>query len=393
MLEDYARSLDIEEKPEWKDLVTFVPNKKTPVYNWFYYKEGFARDLVMGILDMFSHDASLRVLDPFCGSGTTLLACRELGIDSVGFDVLPVSIFASGVKTKDYDIEEIRRIYSGFRRKFERLDSEYPHMMKRAFSKYALEDISFLKRDIRSIEDEKYRDFFLLALISAAMKCSYAWKDGGAIKIRKQQKAPLRIMFRNVLKRMAKDTGRIAFKECTTEVMSCDARMMELPDESIGSIITSPPYLNNIDYTKVYAIEEFFIGNRGLPPLRSYIGSKVLDETPESFTDLPPASVSYFVDMEKSLREMYRVCVKGANAGLVVGNGYLPGSQRILGERISSTDAGGVVDSDVILAHLAERIGFSVEKIIVLNKRFALENRTEKVGTLRESLVWLKKEK
>ena len=117
----------------------------------------------------------------------------------------------------------------------------------------------------------------------------------------------------------------------------------------------------------------------------------MLEEIRESFTELPPASVSYFVDMEKSLREMYRVCVKGANAGLVVGNGYLPGSQRILEERISSTDAGGVVDSDVILAHLAERIGFSVEKIIVLNKRFALENRTEKVGTLRESLVWLKK--
>ncbi len=391
MLEDYAKSLNIEEKPEWKDLATFVPNKKTPVYNWLYYKEGYARDLVLHILDMFSHDASSRVLDPFCGSGTTLLACRELGIDSVGFDVLPVSVFASRVKTKEYDISEVRRIYSGFRRKFERLDNEYPHMMRRAFSKYALEDISFLMRDIRGIDDEKYRDFFLLALISAAMKCSYAWKDGGAIKIRKQQKAPLRIMFRNVLKRMSKDTGRIAFRECTTNVESGDARMMNLPDNSIGSVITSPPYLNNIDYTRVYSIEEFFLQERELPPLRSYIGSRVIDEIPESFIGLPPAAVSYFVDMQKALMEMHRVCVKGANVGLVVGNGFLPGSRQLPGELSSAAHAGEIVDSDIVLANMAERIGFSVEKVMVLNKRFALENRTEKVGTLRESIVWLKK--
>ena len=326
MLEEYAKSVVIEEKMEWRELATFIPNKKTPVYNWFYYKEGFARELVLNILDMFSHDASLPVLDPFCGSGTTLLACRELGIDSIGFDVLPVSVFASKVKTQDYDIDEIRRIYSEFRRKFERMPCEYPSLMKRTFSKYALEDITFLMRDIRGIEDEKYRDFFLLALISASMKCSYAWKDGGAIKIRKQQKAPLRIMLRNVQKRMAKDTTRIEFKPCKTEVMSCDSRMMNLPDESIGSVITSPPYLNNINYTNVYAIEEFFIRNKGLPPMHSYIGSKPPEE---SFMDLPSAAVSYFKDMEKTLREIHRVCVNGANVALVVGNGYLPGSQKL----------------------------------------------------------------
>lgn len=373
MLEEYARSLDIEEKIEWKDLATFIPNKKTPVYNWFYYKEGFSRELAFKIIDMFRHDASLPVLDPFCGSGTTLLACRELGINSVGFDVLPVSVFASKTKVRDYDPEEIRWIYSRFRKKFEKLDWDYPPFMKRAFSKYAIQDISLLMRDIARVEDEKYKDFFLLALINASMKCSYARKDGGAIKVRKWTAPPLRIMFRNVLKRMTKDTKRIGFKPCEAFVETCDARRMELEDESIGSIITSPPYLNNIDYTKVYSIEEFFIHSKGLPPLRSYIGSKVSDK---SFMRLPPAAVSYFLDMKKVLEEMHRVCVEGANVGIVVGNGYIPRE---------------VVDSDVILAKIAEDIGFSAEKIIVLNKRFALEGRTEKVGVLRESLLWLKK--
>ncbi|MBI2580166.1 MAG: hypothetical protein HYW27_04675 [Candidatus Aenigmarchaeota archaeon] len=372
MPEDCTKSLGMEERPEWAELATFVPNKRAPVYNWFYYKEGFSRDLVMKILDMFQHNAEMPVLDPFCGSGTTLLACRELGIDSIGFDVLPVSVFASDVKTRNYDAGEIRRIYAGFRKKFEKLDREYPPLMKRAFSKYALQDISLLMRDIMKIEDEKYRNFFLLALINASMKCSYARKDGGAIKTRIWKAPPLRIMFRHVLKRMAKDTEKIEFKACMTSAEAGDARRLGLEDESVGSVITSPPYLNNIDYTKVYAIEEFFIQSKGLPPLRSYIGSRMSEE---SFMDLPPAAVSYFLDMKKVIGEMHRVCMKGANVGIVIGNGF----------------TGEVIDSDIILAKIAEDMGFSVEKIIVLNKRFALVERTKKSGVLRESLLLLRK--
>ena len=85
----------IETRLDLGRLATFVPNKRLPVYNWFYFKEGFARDLVMLILDRYlplnsyptSAKQSVSVLDPFVGSGTTLLACKERGLDSYGFDV------------------------------------------------------------------------------------------------------------------------------------------------------------------------------------------------------------------------------------------------------------------------------------------------------------------
>jgi len=41
------------EKPEWGHLATFLPNKDEPVYNWFYYKEGFAKELVTKLVDAF----------------------------------------------------------------------------------------------------------------------------------------------------------------------------------------------------------------------------------------------------------------------------------------------------------------------------------------------------
>ncbi|MBM4350265.1 MAG: hypothetical protein FJ106_10330 [Deltaproteobacteria bacterium] len=39
-----------QEKPDCRQLVTYVPNKKLPVYNWFKYKEGFSRQLVFKLL-------------------------------------------------------------------------------------------------------------------------------------------------------------------------------------------------------------------------------------------------------------------------------------------------------------------------------------------------------
>ena len=46
-------------------------------------------------------------MDPFCGGGTTLLACKELGINSNGFDILPFSVFLSNVKTREYNLEKL----------------------------------------------------------------------------------------------------------------------------------------------------------------------------------------------------------------------------------------------------------------------------------------------
>ena len=87
----------IEYKPDLAELATFVPNKKTPIYNWFYYKEGFSKELVELLINDFRLHKGQLVLDPFCGSGTTLLACKQNNINSIGFDVLPISIFASKI--------------------------------------------------------------------------------------------------------------------------------------------------------------------------------------------------------------------------------------------------------------------------------------------------------
>jgi len=52
----------------------------------------------------------------------------------------------------------------------------------------------------------------------------------------------------------------------------------------------------------------------------------------------------------------------------------------------------GVVDSDILIAELAERIGFSVKRILAVNKRVATTKRVIKRGEARESIIIMQKE-
>jgi DNA modification methylase len=379
--QEFAKSMKLNYSKSAGMDATFVPNKVLPIYNWFYYKEGFSRDLVFSLIEKFSISPQNLVLDPFCGSGTTLLACKQKDISSIGLDVLPISVFASRVKTADYDAEELKEAAKHLlKTKFYQIFYDYPGFMKNAFSKYALEDISVFRKAIMQIESKKLRDFFMLALINSAMKCSYAWKDGGVIKFKKKPAPPLRIMLRRVIYNMIRDIEHFEKTAAASLVEQGDARKMKFANNSVDAVITSPPYLNNIDYTKVYEIEQFIIHEHEEPAVRSYIGfAKDLQNDILPELDLPPAAIAYFTDMETVLKEMHRVLKSGGNAALVVGNAYFSGIEKI-------------IDSDLILAYLAKRIGFEVQDVVVLNERFALENRTQKKGVLRESMIILKKE-
>ena len=378
----------IEYKPELAELATFVPNKRTPIYNWFYYKEGFSKQLVEMLIKEFDVKSGQTVLDPFIGSGSTLLACKQNNINSIGLDVLPISVFASTVKTQDYDLEKLRLAKEKIiKTRFEipspeKIKEIIPPLFKRYFSKYALQDIVFLKRAIGQINSEKEKNFFIMSLINTALKVSYAWKDGAVLKVKKHPTPPMRKLFKRITENMIKDVKnsneqreqasvmRSELSESerilsgSVEVKQSDARHIPLEDNSIDAVITSPPYYNNIDYTKVYEIENWFVKNilKNEPGLRSFLNS---NET-------------YFEDMQIVLEELYRVCKPSAKLAIVVGNGY---------DKINNK----IVESDILLAKIAENIGFKVKKIIAVTERPALIERSKKVGQLRESIIIIRK--
>lgn len=399
------------ERPDYWSLVTFAENKNLPVYNWFSYKEGFSRDIVLNILDELSIPKGTLVLDPFCGTGTTLLACKQAGYNTIGFDALPLGVFVSSTKLQgEYDME---KLYDAIRSitalKFGETSLKWVDVrfidIKRAFSRYARNDLLFFKEKVLGIEDEKIRNFMMLALVSIVTKASNTKKDGGVVKItNKRHLPPVRYLLKKKLHRMYKDLENQKESADSTktraEARLGDARSLDLEDGCVGACITSPPYLNFVDYTKLYALElslllessDEYLG-LSRKTLRSHLGgdntreSKLnfedihlilerLRENTPSFRDIPCMVESYFEDMYLVLKEIYRVSKENAPAALVVGNACFPGV---------------TVDVDLILAELGEDVGFRLQEIRVANVRWCDVHGIVKERPVRESVIVFRK--
>ena len=368
----------IEEKLNLGKLATFEVNKKYPIYNWFYYKEGFSRELVMHLLHKFNVTNTKLVLDPFCGVGTTLLACKEAGINTIGFDSNPIAGFVSRAKLMEYNINELKEstkhIFS-----LEPNNMKYKikiPIMKDAFLKNTLKDVIFYKKKIKELDYEP-RIFFTLALMNATMRCSFVFKDGAVLKIKKRPLPKLKDEFKHQIKKMIKDLEKTNFKKTIHRIDERDSKSMDLDNNVVDAVITSPPYLNKKEYTKIYFIEEeLFLNNKN----KEFIEFGKTDSTRvnkilNNFS-INQEARQYFYDMYFVIREMHRVCKPSAKLALIIGNGCF---------------SEAVVESDIILSSIAEDIGFKINGIECISKRWCTKERTKKVGIARESILYWEK--
>jgi SAM-dependent methyltransferase len=379
-------------------LMTFEESKQIPVHSWFWYKEGYSPAIVDWAISVSSSQSGVsgngkpeNLLDPFCGVGTSLLAAKKAGISSVGVDASDLAAFVTKTKTQDYstqDIEGVRefaaRIFSESRGplapwSFELFDP------RAAFPKRNLNDILFLRERIETL-DSRPRDLLLLALLSVLPQVSLVVKDGGVLKIKKNKRAmPLKDAFRRRVKKMLNDLEQTSILGPEPEVYLGDARGIDLPDECMDIIVTSPPYLNNIDYSKVYGMELSLLSlskasaqEVRMRSVRSFIGKEMgIKEMPPEVGEIGntiPIIGTYFSDMEESIAEMHRILKPGCSSYVVVSNSIIHETHVLV---------------DEILAEIGERIGFKSE-IVVGAERIA-DVKPQKVKT-RESVVLLKKD-
>lgn len=369
------------ESPELKELVTFVPNKHEPIHNWYYFKEGYSKQLVDFFIDKFGLNEKSLVMDPFSGSGTTVLACKQRGISAAGFEVSPFFSFVGRTKIADYDLEDLKKwVDEAISWKFERpkiLPKD--KYITKVFSRYTLEDAIFYKNKIYEVSEDKARSFLMLALIDSAMKASWTMKDGAVVKIDKRGKPPLKKFFKYKIKKMYKDLRDANFGSAKASIENADSRSTGMEDDSVDAIITSPPYLNKIEYSKIYNIETALFFDFPQNSLRSFIGSRVDDIDVSDIgldNNMPLSAKAYFRDLNDAFKEMYRVCKIGSRLAIVIGGGCCPDR---------------AIESDRIAAELCERMGFTVDEILVARNSWCTAARTIKVGQVRESAIVLTK--
>lgn len=404
------RKYTVEIDDSFKELVNFKKNSIAPKHSWFEYKQGYANELVRKLIIHEKPLNNLHVLDPFCGVGTTNLVAQELGYKSVGYDVNPIATLAARTKTaifNDIEIKALENIIENI--SFEK-DFEKPKL-KLLTNAYAEKDLIILMQIrgfIESIQNKKYKDFFMTAYLSIVEECSNRKKDGNGIKIIKKQRKKLNIkyLYISLLRKMIVD---IKNSKNTEQALIYQDTFLnnQLDDSSIGLTITSPPYANCFDYCEVYKLElwmggfvkeyrDFDIYRNSA--IRSHVNSKfsheiinkidyieVMTQCISCFNiwnkNIPIMIKGYFDDMYQVINDIFRVSVVGAKFYIVVAN---------------SCYKNIIIPTDLILADIASQLGFKVKKIIkARNLRSSsqqmIEKNTDFKDLLRESIIILEK--
>lgn len=253
-------------------LVTDQLNKKLPIYGWYNYKHSFARELVFSLLTSMGIErfSKVTVLDPFCGAGTTLLAAKEYGINSIGIDVMPFATFISEAKALNYDYLTLEKGKTRLFNFLSRAQFKYSiykgkrELLKKYFSPSVLEWILLVLFWIRRQSNKQVHFFYLTALFSILEELSQMKKDGGFLRNfpREIDTAKASDMYLQKIESMLSDIKINSIQGAVPTLFTEDIRCLgreenSLPivDNSIDAVITSPPYPNRHDYTRIYSLE------------------------------------------------------------------------------------------------------------------------------------------
>lgn len=238
-----------------------------PIYNWHSFKHSYSKELVDTLIKDFKLKKGSVVMDSFCGGGTTLLACKEAGINSDGFDILPFSVFLSNVKTRNYNEKKLKEERSKFKTS-KHISLNFPvfediPLAKKAFRPKVKTELIRIKESIESIKETEIKNFFNLAFLSILESVSNTAKAGGFLRIENRyvNEKKIELLFLDKVDSMISDVGKFNrgfnHKNINVSVKHGDAREI-FSDKTYRAIITSPPYPNRHDYTRIYSLEMLF---------------------------------------------------------------------------------------------------------------------------------------
>jgi hypothetical protein len=372
------------------------------IHNWYTLIWGFSDHLVTRVLTEFDVGERARVLDPFCGSGTTLVECAKQGVTACGIDANPASRFAARVKTNwSLDpqtlvaaLDRCVRAYSRGKKRgsvytddptFAYLSSS--GMLKRGWiSPKPLHKALAIKASIRSLAQRRqYKDALMLALISEVVDGASNVKFGPELYCGPpKEDADVVGGFSARVEDMARDLTVVRGIKPSIRVISGDARRgadlrAAARSADFDAVICSPPYPAEHDYTRNSRLELAFLeAVTSLETLRAhkrrmlrshtkniYVGdsdgdwvrriasistlaSQIRDrvrDTEHGFARYYPTVIEeYFGGMRRHFEAVHPVIRKGGRCAYIVGD--------------QASYAGVPIPTAEILGQLAELSGF-----------------------------------
>lgn len=261
-----------------------------PVHGWYRFVLSYPPHLVRLYLNRFGVARDDLVLDPFCGTGTTLVECKKLRVPSIGTESNPMAHFAAATKLawgvspadlESYASKVVRHAarsidVDGVPAEGELARGDEVRVALRTLSEDAeklilansicplpLHRTLRLLETIRAVDDGGLRDHALLALASSTVNHVSNLHFGPEVGVKgRKRDCPVLRPWEKSVGTMARDIGMVRDRKAVkADCHLTDSRELSvLEDESVSAVITSPPYPNEKDYTRTTRLESVLLG-------------------------------------------------------------------------------------------------------------------------------------
>jgi len=372
------------------------------------YPAKFFPELPRWLIKRYSEYNSI-ILEPFAGSGTTNVEAMLNQRYSIAVDVDPFSRFLIKVKTTPLNISLLRETADYLLKLLvnfnpDKISNNYiPEFPYRDnwFRMEIILELAYIKKIIyESVIDDDIRDFFLICFSSIIRSVSNADDNCTRTVIRKKLNKciyPSMALTKFAESVLINTPKMIEFSKRCRKVYrviidtESDARRLKIADNSIDLAVTSPPYVNAVDYPRTHQLEIYWLGmaKGSLTPLKKkHVGTesvcakdyKILHRIGIEDADIIIEQIfqkdqrrayiayKYLMDMKKNLEEVYRVLKKDGYYVIVVGNNKIRGF---------------LFENWRYLMEIAKQIGYRIENYFAseIIKHFIKVPREERINT------------
>jgi hypothetical protein len=252
---------------------TFADNLSLPIHRWFRYSAGFSAPWARQLIDQEKAKGRRTVLDPFSGSGTTIIEGEGAGLHSIGIEAHPFVARIARAKLKwRSDAPAFREFAERVLRRAMSVEStiklsDQPKLLNQCFPPETLTALLSLRTAWSNLcNDTAASELTWLALMASLRECSPVGTAQWQYVLPNKSKARSGDPFTAFARKVALFASDMETRQCFTngpqaEVHQDDARTCQtIPNGWADLIVTSPPYANNYDYADATRLEMTFAG-------------------------------------------------------------------------------------------------------------------------------------